>query len=123
VLAAPIGVAVTGTPHPKRKGTGNMDATVVTHGDTTRIHVIGAIDEKGANHLLATFKSVGLAGQKMISFDFGQVSHIGSAGMGKLLIFYQELSSRGLGMRVENAPADIQTLLREVAIDNLFQVN
>ncbi len=100
-----------------------METTVTTHGDTTSIQVVGAIDEKGANALLATFNSLSVAGQKMVSLDFGKVTHIGSAGMGKLLMFYQDLSSTGLKMQVANTPANIQALLKEVAIDSLIQVS
>ncbi len=60
---------------------------------------------------------------KEVVFDFKQVSHIGSAGIGKLLLFYRELEVNGGKLRVENASKTVYELLKLVELDSLFGIS
>lgn len=100
-----------------------MEISIFTTGDVAQIKVAGCIDEVGAKQLKEAFNGLSLDGRKAVSFDFGQVSHIGSAGLGKLLLFYQKLASRGLSMRIENTSGAIRDLLLELRLDSLFQLS
>ena len=49
----------------------------------------GTIDEEAAQTLKTKFNSLNKSILKEVVFDFSQVDHIGSAGIGKLLLFYK----------------------------------
>ena len=100
-----------------------MDLTLNSNGGSTRFQIAGAIDERGAEQLKTAFATLQLEGSKEVIFDFGQVTHIGSAGLGKLLMFYQKLASKGLQMRLDNPSAQLRELLAELRLDTLFQVH
>lgn len=100
-----------------------MELSVHVNGDVTSIAVSGAIDERGAEKLKSAFGSLQLEGQKSVCFDFAGVTHIGSAGLGKLLLVYQKLASAGVAMRVENTSPTLHELLTELRLDNLFHVS
>ncbi len=58
-----------------------------------------------------------------VVFDFKDVSHIGSAGIGKLLLFYRELALKGGTLKVENSSQTVSGLLKMVELDCLFGVS
>lgn len=91
--------------------------------DAIRLTVSGNVDEKGAADLKTGFEGLNLSGQKTVAFDFAKVTYIGSAGLGKLLLFYKKLATAGIEMRVENSPSDIRELLKELHLDTLFTVS
>jgi anti-anti-sigma factor len=88
-----------------------------------RIEISGEIDEEGANTLKRQFNEVDLTGLKELVFDFSNVTHIGSAGLGKLLMFYKNLAVEGGKMRIENSSANITELMEELNLNKLFQVS
>ena len=64
-----------------------------------------------------TFKSV-----KAVVFDLRNVSYIGSAGLGKFLLFYKRLSSQKIRMEIESASPSMRELLKELRLDTLFSI-
>jgi anti-sigma B factor antagonist len=88
-----------------------------------RIEITGEIDEEGANALKRQFNEVDLKGLKELVFDFSHVTHIGSAGLGKLLMFYKSLAVEGGKMRIENSSENISELMEELNLNKLFQVS
>ena len=88
-----------------------------------RIEISGEIDEKGAKALKQQFNEVDLKGLKELVFDFSGVTHIGSAGLGKLLMFYKNLAVGGGKMRIENSSPNISELMEELNLNKLFQVS
>ncbi len=99
-----------------------MDFTTSQMNDDIRFTVRGNIDEKGAADLKAGFEGVNLSGLKNAIFDFAKVTYLGSAGLGKLLLFYKTLMTAGIEMRVENSPSDIRDLIKELNLHTLFTV-
>ncbi len=100
-----------------------MDLAINTSGAVTTLHVSGAIDERGAEQLKTQFNQLSLAGRQEVAFDFGGVSHIGSAGLGKLLLFYKKLSSAGVHMSVGGLSPELRQLMAELRLDTLFKVS
>ena len=91
--------------------------------DCARFEISGEIDENGAQELKQRFGEVELHGVKELVFDFGGVTYIGSAGLGKLLMFYKNLAVEGGRMRIENTCPQISELLEELNLNKLFHVS
>lgn len=99
-----------------------MQFTITASEQIVRFDLSGDIDEQGAADLKTSFEGLNLSGLKCVTFDFAKVIHIGSAGLGKLLLFYKKLATVGAEMRVENAPDYIRELLNELNLNTLFAV-
>lgn len=91
--------------------------------DAVTLVVEGEIDHAGADMLKAGFNALNLTGKKQVVFNFQQVSYIGSAGLGKLLLFYKRLSSSGIQLHVQSPCAAVRDLLKELKMDTLFTVS
>lgn len=96
-----------------RVETGTTDIRLVPSGD---------VDHAGAEALKTAVLGLDLKGKTAVVFDFRNVGYIGSAGLGKLLLFYKRLSAEKVEMRLESAAPPIQALLRELRLDTLFKV-
>mgnify|MGYP000954091334 CR=1 FL=1 len=99
-----------------------MELAVRVNGDTAHFQVSGTVDEKGAERLKIEFDGLSMDRLKSVIFDFSAVPFVGSAGLGKLLLFYKKLASRGISMRVENTTSELHELMRELRLDSLFLV-
>ncbi len=100
-----------------------MEIKLQKEGNSARIDVSGRIDEHGAEELKRRFQEMNIGLCDAVVFDFKQVSHIGSAGIGKLLLFYRQLETNGGTMKVENASKTVSDLLKLVELDSLFGVS
>jgi anti-anti-sigma factor len=91
----------------------------------TQIRLIpsGEVDHEGAEALKSAVNVLPLSGKTAVVFYFSGVTYIGSAGLGKLLLFFKRLSSQKIEMRVEGASAAMQALLRELRLDTLFKIS
>ncbi len=99
-----------------------MHATVSRAGDSARFEIHGNIDESGAEELKARFTELNASSLKEAVFDFKHVSRIGSAGLGKLLLFYKALSANRGKIHIENVNRDIHDLLLELQLDSIFTI-
>jgi anti-sigma B factor antagonist len=100
-----------------------MNIRIETGLDVVRLIPDGDIDHEGAEAMKAAVAGLSLSGKTALVLDFKKVSYIGSAGLGKLLLFYKRLASQQVQMRVEFATPAVQSLLRELRLDTLFSVN
>ncbi len=89
---------------------------------SAKFTIQGEIDEPGAEKLKAGFHAVDKTSIKNIVFDFGKVTHIGSAGIGKLLLFYKDIAIGGGVMEIINVPASIYDLLLTLKLDSVFKI-
>lgn len=87
-----------------------------------RLIADGDVDNEGAEALKASITGLALSGKTAVVLDFRGVGYIGSAGLGKLLLFYKRLSSERIQMRIESASPAIKGLLRELRLDTLFTI-
>ncbi|MFH7319769.1 STAS domain-containing protein [Desulfurivibrio sp. D14AmB] len=87
-----------------------------------RVSIQGTINEKGAEELKSCFKQLSLATVEEVEIDCGRVQHIGSSGIGKILLLYKALTSQGGKLAVVNLPGPIHELFTELKLDTLFTV-
>jgi anti-sigma B factor antagonist len=99
-----------------------MDLTLTDGQHQIRITLGGDIDEAGAERLGATFKQLYNRSIQEVVLDFGDVAHIGSAGMGQLLLLYKNVAMKGGVIRIEKSSPTVRELLRIVKIDDLMTV-
>lgn len=100
-----------------------MELSISTVAGITRVQLTGDVDERGSEQLKSTLMGLPFDGMKTLTFDFQKVSHIGSAGLGKLLLCYKRLSSKGITMRVENLSSELRELFAELRLDSLFSLS
>ena len=100
----------------------DIDIVIVKKEKEILFTINGKIDERGAEELKACFLRLNLSSVKNVIFDFAEVQHIGSAGIGKLLLFYKELSLMGGNIIIENTPETIAGLFKELKLDTIFKV-
>lgn len=100
-----------------------MDMSVDKSQTTARFTIKGAIDEPSAEKLKAAFHALDKSLMKNIVFDFEKVTHIGSAGIGKLLLFYKDIAIGGGTMEMINVPGTIYDLLLTLKLDSIFKIS
>jgi len=86
------------------------------------IMLTGDIDETGAEEIKSAFRDVTSRSPQAVDLDFAGVTHIGSAGIGKLLVFYKDLGIRNAKLTLVRVPTAIHHLLCEMKLDTLFVV-
>jgi anti-anti-sigma factor len=91
--------------------------------DIARFTIEGDIDEKGAEILKQRFNELNLAALKETVFDFKDVQHIGSSGIGKMLLFYKKLAVSGGIIRIVNASEAVYDLLLALKLDSVFEIS
>jgi anti-sigma B factor antagonist len=99
-----------------------MELTLTEGQNQLRITLGGNIDEAGAEKLGIAFKQLYNRPAREIVLDFGDVVHIGSAGMGQLLLLYKNVAMKGGEIRIEKSSPTVRELLRIVKIDDLMTV-
>jgi len=99
-----------------------MTLRIASGATEIRLVVCGDIDNAGAEALKTAVAGLSLTGKTEVIFDFRDVNYIGSAGLGKLLLFYKRLSAENVQMRIASAPPAIAALLRELRLDTLFSL-
>ncbi len=99
-----------------------MELTILRTGTQVRFVIKGDIDEHGAEILKREYRSLDSASFQDAVFDFSAVSHIGSAGIGKLLLFYKDVALKGGKMTIEKIPAVIYDLFLVLKLDTIFSI-
>lgn len=99
-----------------------MKIAVTQSTDSARITVEGIIDAQGAEELKGGFQGLKLSSVKEVVLDFGKVNHIGSAGIGKLLLLYKDVAIAGGNIRIENLSGFILKLFKELKLDTIFTI-
>lgn len=100
-----------------------MKTTVSQTPDSVALKFVGSVDERGAAEMKNAFEQLELNRIKSVSLDFSEVDHIGSAGLGKLLLLYKRTATLGIEVRIERPIPEIAELLRELKLDHLFKVS
>ena len=87
------------------------------------IVIEGEIDEQGAKTMKQIFIEAFNNTIKEVTFDFKNVTHIGSAGIGKLLLFYKEVAIGNGQINIINTPSHIINLLKSMKLDSIFSMS
>lgn len=99
-----------------------MKIQITRDANRANITLFGDIDECGAEEIKIAFRDVSSGSPQEVSVDMQGVSHIGSAGIGKLLVFYKDLAIKGARLSLIRVPPAIAHLLREMKLDTLFSI-
>ncbi len=101
-----------------------MEVTVVRGEGRLTVTVAGMIDEEGADRLKETFDQVlGTTLLPVVVLDLRGTQHIGSSGIGKILLFYKNLSIKNSRLEVINLNPGLHEPFRELKLDTLFAVS
>ena len=100
-----------------------MEMTIQPHDDKVSIEIVGSIDENGAETLKRRFLEMDVAKLQEVTFDFSGVTFIGSAGIGKLLLFYKNLATHGGKIIIKKMNKDIFTMFKVVKLDKIFTIS
>ncbi len=99
-----------------------MDISITQGSDQIRMQISGDIDERGAAEMKREFERLDLSGVTEGVFNLRDVNYIGSAGLGKLLLFYKKLSANDAVMKVEYPSDMVRDILIELKLDSLFSI-
>lgn len=100
-----------------------MEIKVEAGLDQVNVQLVGNIDEKGAEEIKRRFMEIDLSSIKDVVFDFSGVTFIGSAGIGKLLLFYKNVAANGGQISINNMSQDIYTMFKVVKLDKIFKIS
>lgn len=100
-----------------------MKVSMDSSGDQVRMSLVGNIDEGGADDMKKRFHEQDLSRIKQLTIDFSGVTFIGSAGIGKLLLFYKNLAAHGGQINLVNMPADIYDTFHTLKLGGLFNLS
>ena len=99
-----------------------MELTITPQQEKVAVEIVGSIDERGAEELKRRFLELDTSSVKEVAFDFSGVTFIGSAGIGKLLLFYKNLAAHGGSITIMNMNKDIFTMFKVVKLDKIFNI-
>jgi anti-anti-sigma factor len=99
-----------------------MNTNVKKDGDKTTLLLSGSIDIPGAENLKKILNQIVDDGPKEVIIDFEEVSFIGSSGIGKLLLFYKNFTSKGAKVKIININKEIKALFKAIKLDTLFNI-
>lgn len=100
----------------------SLKITVTTEHSQCVIQVEGDVDERGSEELKHRFQELPHSQLNEVIVDFKAVSHIGSAGIGKLLVLYKDLAVYNARLRLTNVPRPIYNLLCEMKLNTIFSI-
>lgn len=100
-----------------------MELNITPRGEQIDIEMVGSVDERGAENLKRRFLELDVSSVKEVIFDFSGVTFIGSAGIGKLLLFYKNLAAHGGKITITNMNKDIYTMFKVVKLDKIFNIS
>lgn len=100
-----------------------MKILVAPQADSILLKFEGSVDERGAAEMKNAFEQIDLSRMKSVTLDFSEVDHIGSAGLGKLLLLYKRTATLGIEVRIQRPQPEIGDLLKELKLDHLFKIS
>jgi anti-sigma B factor antagonist len=100
-----------------------MNITLNRENHLVRLTLQGEIDELAAEELKKYLRDVALTAPQRVELNFAAVTHIGSAGIGKLLVFYKDLAIHGAVLSLVRVPGPIYHLFREMKLDSIFSIS
>lgn len=100
-----------------------MDITVTKEGEKILVTVRGKVDESGADQLKNSFSAILPDKPQQVVLDFKDTAHIGSSGLGKILLFYKNLAIHDGQLSVINLSPVLFELFQELKLDTLFRIS
>ncbi len=100
-----------------------MELNIIQDGKQARFEIRGDVDEPGAEDLKQRFRELNISSLEEVTFDFKNVTHIGSAGIGKLLLFYKDMALNGGRIKIENVSEAVYELFSILKLDTIFTIS
>jgi len=99
-----------------------MNLKVEKNGNEASVFITGNIDIPGAEELKKTLNGLVEENINTVTIDFSGVTFIGSSGIGKLLLFYKNLTAKGGSLSLLNLSDEIIALFKAIKLDKLFNI-
>ena len=99
-----------------------MNIKVVNEGSKTTVFLSGSIDIPGAESLKKALNQISEETPEEVCINFEEVNFIGSSGIGKLLMFYKKVTSKGGRVTIMNLNKEITALFKAIKLDKLFNI-
>lgn len=100
-----------------------MAISIVNESGKITIMVDGVIDEQGAEELKGNFTQLQAAPPPYVVLNLSGVNHIGSSGIGKILLFYKNLAIKNSRLEVIGLTPMLFELFQELKLDSLFSIS
>jgi len=100
-----------------------MDIDITKNNRNVNMVIKGNIDEQGATALKQSFLNLNKTDIDHVSIDMINVNHIGSSGIGKLLLFYKDFAIKGGTITLNNVSRSLYDLFKVVKLDTLMKIN
>jgi len=98
-----------------------MDIKISTEKGKTTLYLSSNIDVMGADSLKKSFSEIVKNDSiKEVCLDFKEVGFLGSPGIGKLLMFYKNSTSKEGKIKVVSLKNEIAALFKSIQLDKLF---
>ena len=99
-----------------------MELNINQVNGAVKISIIGAVDNENAEELKNQFQELLEKEFQEAVFDLSFVPFITSSGIGKFLILYKNLISRGRKMRIKGINDNLLELFQSIKLDQLFPI-
>ncbi|MEJ2635990.1 MAG: STAS domain-containing protein [Calditrichia bacterium] len=99
-----------------------MELNISQKNGAVNISIIGAVDNENAEELKDQFQELLEKNFHEAIFDLTFVPFITSSGIGKFLIFYKNIVSKGCKMRIKGINDSLLDLFRSIKLDQLFPI-
>jgi anti-sigma B factor antagonist len=87
------------------------------------ITLSGEIDQIGSEELKKHLSGINMDNVSAVSLDFKDVTYIGSAGVGKLLLLYKKLPSDSISVNINGLTDELMSIFKEMELDSVFNLN
>lgn len=87
---------------------------------TVVLTLAGQIDERGAEKLKEKLSSFKTTRPETVILNFKNVSHIGSAGIGKLLLLYKDVAIYGGKIKITGLRPELKAIFVNLKLDTVF---
>lgn len=99
-----------------------MELNIAQTNGSLNISIIGAVDNENAEELKTAFQDLLDRDFNEAIFDLTFVPFITSSGIGKILIFYKNIVSKGRKMRIKGINDNLLDLFKSIKLDQLFPI-
>jgi anti-sigma B factor antagonist len=100
-----------------------VEIDISYEGTTAKIKVSGIIDNDNAEELKKELTEITTQNIKDAILDLTMVPSITSSGIGKFLVFYKVIDSKGGAIKVQGIHSNLLKLFRSIKLDKLFEIN
>ena len=99
-----------------------MDVKTRADGNRVYVSIIGRVDARSAPSLEKALTEIAAGGCTEVILDFKETRFIGSSGIGKLLLFQKQFSTKGGTVSAINLNSEITRLFQSAKLDKLFNI-